>query len=299
VHPSKREIKFFNGQQVYQAMATAIEQALSRAQQDMGEYARIFVDNEYQKPYAGPADDRVNEPAMNTPAPSNLFDAAEGFDPVPSQTPDGMEDVTGKPPAIPDGGAACNHLKIIGQVMGTYIIAESDRGMVMIDQHAAHERIVYEKLKNRYQSLTVQSQQLLVPQTLEFNYREFDLVKSLLPELESFGFTMEPFGGTTVVIKAVPAIIESKDIQSVLLDMIEAMLEKKDGLSKEKWLDDCLMLMACHTAIRARQTLHLTEIQTLLEELDLCENSRHCPHGRPIMISWDKEKIEKLFKRIV
>ncbi len=316
VHPSKREIKFFNGQRAYQAMATAVEQALSRAQQDMSVYTRVTADEDYQKPDVSQPVDRVEEPPGESAGRIHL--KQQGIDsqrltqsdiswagPAPEKN-DTPKEKTGQDLSITGGGATIrykgpsqNNLKIIGQVMGTYIVAESDQGLVMIDQHAAHERIVYEKLKSRYRSLTVQSQQLLVPQTLEFNYKEFDLVKSLLPDLEAFGFAMEPFGGTTVVIKAVPAIIENQNIQSIIMEMIENMLTKKDGLSKEKWLDDCLMLMACHTAIRAGQQLHLTEIQALLADLEECENSRHCPHGRPVMIFWNKEKIEKLFKRIV
>ncbi|MCP4673355.1 MAG: DNA mismatch repair protein MutL, partial [Desulfobacula sp.] len=193
----------------------------------------------------------------------------------------------------------CPHLKIIGQTMGTYIIAEDHNALVLIDQHAAHERIVYEKLKKRYKTLNVQSQNLIAPEILELNFREADLLLEMLDDLKELGMIIEPFGDTSFVVKSVPSIIDEKEIKPIILDMIEAGLNQKDKFSKETWLDNCLILMACHNSIRANATLNEKEIQQVLFDLENCENSRHCPHGRPIIVTLTKKQMGKLFKRVL
>ncbi len=110
---------------------------------------------------------------------------------------------------------------------------------------------------------------------------------------------IEPFGGTTFVIKAVPVIIDEKEVRPMIIDILETALVKKDRFLKDEWLEECLILMACHSAIRANLKLNQTEMETLLADLEACENPRHCPHGRPIMIAWTRQQIEKLFKRVV
>jgi len=183
--------------------------------------------------------------------------------------------------------------------MGTYILAQSEDGLILIDQHAAHERIVYENLKQRYHSLKVQSQSLAVPETLELNFKEADFLGSILDDLKMLGMVIEPFGETTFVIKAVPAMVDEKEIKPIILEILETALVKKDRFSKEDWLEKCLVLMACHSAIRANLNLEHIEIEKLLADLEQCENPRHCPHGRPIAITWSKNQIEKLFKRVL
>ncbi len=110
---------------------------------------------------------------------------------------------------------------------------------------------------------------------------------------------IEPFGDTTFVIKAVPSIIDEKEVKPIILDIIETALNKKDKFSKEAWLDKCLISMACHSSVRTNATLNQKEITRLLIDLEKCENSRHCPHGRPIIAAWTKNQMEKLFKRVI
>ena len=188
---------------------------------------------------------------------------------------------------------------VVGQVMGTYIIAELDKRLLLIDQHAAHERIVYENLKRRHQGMAVQSQTLLVPETLELNHREADLLNSILEELADLGLILEPFGGTTYVIKGVPAILAEKPADQLVMNIIETLLDTSDSGVKDAWLEDCLISMACHTAIRANKPMHPMEMETLVKDLFRCENPFHCPHGRPTIISFDTYDLEKLFKRVV
>lgn len=190
---------------------------------------------------------------------------------------------------------------IVGQVFGTYIVVEDNGEMVVVDQHAAHERIVYEKLKKRSDNHRPPSQSLVVPETLELTYREADLLESILPDLAAIGMEIEPFGGTAFIVKSIPAIIEHRDVRPLVLDIVANLVESGGDAGGEtgQWLDECIILMACHTAIRANNPLNHREMKDLLLALDDCENPDHCPHGRPIRIRWDIHALERMFKRIV
>lgn len=183
--------------------------------------------------------------------------------------------------------------------MGTYIIAEQAGNLMMVDQHAAHERVVYEALKLRNDRLPKDSQYLLVPETLELSAGEADLLSGILTDLADLGLVIEPFGGTTYVVKAVPSILGQQSVTSLVTGMVETLMETGDTAVKEQWLDACLISMACHHAVRANKSMTLTEMQTLIKDLSACENPFHCPHGRPTMVTFDKFQMEKLFKRVV
>ena len=186
----------------------------------------------------------------------------------------------------------------MGQFHDTYLIFESDQGLVIIDQHAAHERIVYEQLK-RSSTMKVEKQALLISETVDLNFREAAVMDSIIPHLSELGIEVEPFGGGTYVIKSVPVVLDNREIKPLILEMVDAILENGDDAILEKALDDCIKIMACHSAIRANQGLKSGEIAAMLEQLDACENPSNCPHGRPTWINWPMSFLEKAFKRIV
>ena len=333
VHPSKREIKFFNARKVYKSVSQTIENRLSLEQQNVTAYSKINIIPEEKFEYLD------NTLKFDTPAPDHTaFDQTGSEQTAPEQTnrveepgsdwqstfePDVSSPALQTPIPTPQTSYFTSHnspltshpsqlkfhnpnfkfqisnLTILGQTMGTYIIAESQNTLMLIDQHAAHERIVYEKLKKRYKSLNVQSQNLIIPETLELNFKEADLLLEIVDDLKAIGMTLEPFGDTTFVIKAVPSIIDEKEIKPLILEIIESALNKKEKFSEHAWLDECLILMACHRSVRANASLNQKEIQQLLVDLENCGNSRHCPHGRPIIVTLTKKEIEKLFKRKV
>ncbi len=194
-------------------------------------------------------------------------------------------------------------LSLLGQVLGTYIVAGSWEGLVVIDQHAAHERVVYEELKRRSLSFKTPSQNLIVPEMLELSFKEAELMERIAPELGSLGIKVEPFGGTTFVVKSVPAIIDDRAVKPIVLEILDRIeksgIEQGDEAIHKAWLDDCLILMACHSAVRARHALSSKEMENLITALQKCDNPFHCPHGRPTMIRWDERGLEKLFKRVL
>ncbi|MBW1899653.1 MAG: hypothetical protein JRI61_11420, partial [Deltaproteobacteria bacterium] len=190
-------------------------------------------------------------------------------------------------------------INVIGQLHNTYIICESENGMVMIDQHAAHERILFEQLKKKSLRNSSPAQKLLIPETIDLGYKEIAILEKLIPGLAEFGLEIEPFGGCTFAIKSAPDIISDREIKPLILEIIDKIGDIGFSEGIERTLDNCLILMACHGSIRAGQALSEREMRALMDQLELCENTQHCPHGRPIKASWPLAALEKKFKRIV
>ena len=190
-------------------------------------------------------------------------------------------------------------MRIIGQFHNTYIVCESEGGLILIDQHAAHERVLYEQFSARSTGAPKSAQRLLVPETVELGYREAGVLEKMIPELKDIGLDIEPFGGNTFVVKAVPVLLAGREIKPVLIEIVEKIAEIGSAPGFAKALDQSRMVMACHGAIRANQALSGAQIKGLLSQLDGCHNPSHCPHGRPTWIHWDMRSLDKSFKRIV
>ena len=191
------------------------------------------------------------------------------------------------------------NLRVIGQFHNTYVLCESASGLVLVDQHAAHERILYEQLKRRSAASPKAAQKLIIPETIDLGYRESQILEKLIPDLNILGLEIEPFGGSTFVVKSVPALLENRAIQPLVVEIVEKLAEIGFAPGLEKAIDACLVLMACHGAIRANQLLSDQQITGLLKQLDECDHPFHCPHGRPTWIRWSLQTLEKSFKRVV
>jgi DNA mismatch repair protein MutL len=190
-------------------------------------------------------------------------------------------------------------LRMIGQFHNTYIVCESDEGLILLDQHAAHERILFEQFRRQSATARLAVQQLLVPETVELGFREANALEKMIPELSTMGLDIEHFGGRTFVVKAVPASLSGRDVKPLIIEIAENMVTVGTSSGLQKALEQCCVLMACHGAIRANHPLSEPQIKGLLEQLDACDNPSHCPHGRPTWIRWDLKTLEKSFKRTV
>jgi DNA mismatch repair protein MutL len=188
-------------------------------------------------------------------------------------------------------------LKIIGQFWETYLLCEAGEDLIVIDQHAAHERIMYEQLQQRAQGERPATQGLLVPETIELGFRESALLTAMLPDLNRLGLEIEPFSGNTFAVKAVPALLGQGSVERLILEIVEKMADIGFAPGLEKAFDECRHLIACHGAIRANQSLSHQEIRRLLVQLDACEHPSNCPHGRPTWIKYNKKFFEKAFGR--
>jgi DNA mismatch repair protein MutL len=317
VHPTKHEIRFADQRQVHQAVCNAVAAALSRADRKLW---AVNTDAGTSKEGAAVADPGAAYGALHRDGPRLLKDS-EPFAPprasapempaAPPVEPDKLAAGIVHPPSTPEAlpsieppeqsglwsGGRFAQLTVIGQFHGTYIICQNEQGLVLIDQHAAHERIVYEELQQR--AGRIDSQRLLVPETVELGYAEAQLLEQLAPRLNEMGLELEPFGGNTFVIKAVPAVLDDRDIASLVIEIADRASAVGSAAGLDKILDECRMVMACHHAVRARHRLSQEQIAHMLARMDRCDAPSHCPHGRPTWIQWTVKELERAFKRIV
>jgi DNA mismatch repair protein MutL len=194
---------------------------------------------------------------------------------------------------------AFSSLRVIGQLHNTYIVCESKDGLVLIDQHAAHERVVFESLKAAYKQSAIVTQGLLVPETIELSHREADILEALREDLRNMGVEIEPFGGKTYIVKSVPALLAGRSIKPLVMEIVEKAADIGLLSGMDRGVEECLAIMACHGAIRANQQLGEKQIKALLEQMDDVPQASRCPHGRPTLIHQSLRQVEKDFKRIV
>lgn len=188
-------------------------------------------------------------------------------------------------------------LKILGQSMNTFILAETTRGIVIVDQHVAHERILYEYLCGLKGSTLIEQQPLLVPQTLTLDKRSAVLLREKVGELEAVGFALEPFGGDTYVVRAVPAAIRNKDPLKILQDLVDELVESTVSRRLVPTREQIWITSACKMAVKAGDPLSHAEMEKLIVDLAETENPYMCPHGRPITITLTTEELMRKFKR--
>jgi DNA mismatch repair protein MutL len=188
-------------------------------------------------------------------------------------------------------------LDILGQILGCYLVCASPRGMVLIDQHAAHERIAFEEMRRALGRGEVQRQSLLLPQVLELSVAEGALLEQNLPLLDSLGFSVEVFGSSGFAIRAAPALLAAGDYRGAIRSMVAELAEVGKSAELRQGLEERLMTIACHSVVRANRRLELEEIRSLLHELDRVDFATQCPHGRPVVIELSQDQLERMFKR--
>ena len=188
--------------------------------------------------------------------------------------------------------------RIIGQAFSTYIMLQNNDELLMLDQHAAHERIVYERLVNRYKSHEPISQMLVAPLVVELTYQELKLLEEKKEFFSDLGFLYECFGNNSIILRSVPDADESTSIKETFTEILDKVM-RGAGADISTKADDILFTIACKAAVKANKKLGEMEIKELIKELSLLDNPYTCPHGRPIIIRITKYELEKKFKRIV
>ena len=281
VHPAKQEVRFHNSRSVYDTLAYTIEKSLKDQQ------FTTFVDLGFQKTEIKSVIDSV---AQNISEPEWEYSEGEKHETEKIDFPSSEMQQTEY--------ALKNSMNIIGQLRNTYILCQAKDGLIMLDQHAAHERIVYETLKKSHESSKIESQGFLIPQQFEFSIKDTRTVLKKIDKLAELGFDLEHFGGNTFLLRSVPSILVDIKWENFFLDLIPVMAEEND-LSSERALDRLFTVMSCHSAIRAGQAMSHQEMIRLVEQLEKMELSTNCPHGRPIFKEFKFYEIEKMFKRIV
>ena len=297
-HPAKREVRFHQESRVYSLLQKAVRSALIA---------------ESPVPRLGgaglPAGGRWPREDASAPVGffRNPFDRSP-FDPnssgaglatkvgggIPYSAAGGLESYTGPVDAAATPRQALPLLRVVGQIKLTYIVAESPDGMYLVDQHAAHERVVFDRLRQQAASHSPQSQPLLQPVSVELTPAQLEVLQSNVTSLASHGFQIEPFGESTYLVRAVPSVLNPADPARSFTDLLD--LVAFEGLMRQQ--EDALTVsLACHSAIRAGKVLSDEEMRALLEQLEATDNPHTCPHGRPTLLHFSEYQMEREFGR--
>ncbi len=223
---------------------------------------------------------------------NDFYRPLDGFDAPPSArmeaVPDDASEAT--PGDHPLGVARA-------QVHQTYIVAQTADGIVVVDQHAAHERLTQEKIKKAMAAGGVQRQMLLIPEVVEMDESACERVLARAPELAEMGLAIEPFGTGAIAVQEVPALLGETDVQGLIRDLADDLAEFDGAIALEKRIDDVCATMACHGSVRAGRRLTADEMNALLREMEATPHSGQCSHGRPTYVELKLADIEKLFGR--
>ena len=282
VHPAKYEVRFLRQSEIHDVVFRAVRQALKREAKEP--VPRSTTD-------WPPAFSAVREAPLpySTPTIANWLDAsaqrAEVFTmPIQSELP--------RPGFF-------SSMQVLGQILGCYLVCAAPDGLTVIDQHAAHERVAFEKLRRQLDAGKVETQNLLIPQTVDLNAGEMMLLEQKREIMERFGFALEPFGPGSYAIKSAPALLPEGDYSQVVRQMVAELADVDTSAKLRQHLEERLATLACHSVIRANRKLEPHEMRALLEALDQIDFATQCPHGRPVLVEWSRAELERLFKRIV
>jgi len=289
VHPTKHEIRFVDSRRVHGLVQAAVTRALAAAEKRLWS-APLPQDHEPLRVVAEPPAVYAHTVVQNDEGWLPAIPAASAPPPIAPVPP------AAAPAQQPLwAGRRFADLTVIGQFRGTYLVCQDGDDLILIDQHAAHERIVYEALGQK--AGRIEAQQLILPETVELSFGEAALLTQLIPGLAALGLEIEPFGGNTFVVKSLPTLLGEQSAEGLVRALVERSLETGLAAGLEKVMDTCRRVMACHRAVRANQRLNETQIRHLLLQMDHCPNASHCPHGRPTWIRWTLRELEKAFGR--
>ncbi len=278
VHPAKHEVRFRRQSEVHEAVAEAVREGL---REEAKEPTRLSLRPASEPPAA------VHEPPAAYSFPSQV--SGQAWQPAEFTQVQDQPQLASK--------RFFSLLEVLGQLLGCYLVCASSRGLALLDQHAAHERVAFERMRHQLGRGEIERQNLLIPQVLELPAGEAALLEQRLELLDRVGFGVERFGPNGYAIHTVPALLPAGDYREALRRMIAEVADVGQSEELREGLEERLATIACHSVIRAHRKLEKEEIRALLEELDQIDFATQCPHGRPVLIELTEEQLEKMFKR--
>ncbi|MCE5199204.1 MAG: DNA mismatch repair endonuclease MutL [Armatimonadota bacterium] len=314
VHPTKTEVKFSSEHEVHSAVHRAVNEALMQGaaaptitQAHTPSAQRTTSDEPAyrQASFSMPAevDTEAFREALakrrEAAVAESLVDVVDPFVWKSDHKPGEAVEESPVPEADFDAirTVGLRGVKVIGQARNLYILAQCDDGVLIIDQHVAHERVLFDQMRKSREEKGVPIQGLVVPTSISLSAKESAVVSQRLDDLRKAGFELEMFGGSTYIMRGAPASVKPKDAETVLRDMIQELVD----LSIAKHLlvrpDQVLITAACKMAVKAGESLAMEEMDRLIEDLLKCENPFTCPHGRPIIISLSNWELDRKFRR--
>jgi len=305
VHPMKTEVRFRNAGAVFEATYRALRDRL--ADQTSPQPISIETDGGAAATVRAAAGTCVGSPPA--PAPAAIVPATATSDSRPLRL---VADSAASAPAAqralglgfsrpePEMEALAprySELRVLGQAFAGYIVLEDDAGLMLVDQHAAHERVTFERLRAELRNGGIRTQAMLVPQSIELSASRAANVLGSLAELRAIGFEVEQFGAATILLKGSPAVFGVSGGARLLSDMIESIGQSGFRQAGESGFEEMLKQLACHGSVRVGRALEKREIRELLVDLDSTAFKTNCPHGRPVHIRFPRGQIERMFRR--
>lgn len=298
VHPAKTEVRFRDPAAVRGLIVGGLRAALDEASQRSAsrEQAAAPVlwttSEDYDQP-RHPGEGRAVESARNLPeipayaGMTSLAETRALFEQAPAAR---AEPAVAEVPRYPLGVAR-------GQVSATYIIAEAEDGLVIVDQHAAHERLVLERMRAAREGGTIARQPLLLPEVVDLDEPDCDRIEAAAGDLAELGLEVERFGPTTILVRSTPAALGRTDVRGLVTDIAAELAELGSAFSLQEKLDHVAATIACHGSVRAGRVLSVAEMNALLREMEATPRSGQCNHGRPTWVKLGHAEMEKLFGR--
>lgn len=289
VHPAKHEVRFRRGGAVHELLSRAVQERLRQQGPPPAELTTptsSTTSTARQLPIALHA----MATAMSAPAGTAT---APPLDIIRLRPPSSPPIAPDSPPA-PDDSDFFGGMRILGQVFEGYLVCQHDDTLVLIDQHAAHERVAFERLRRAYGAGSIPQQRLLVPAVVDLGPREAGLLSDRLDELHALGFELEPFGGGSFAVRAVPALLADANPASLVRDVIDECVEIGGSRRLTDAAEAVLARLACHSVVRVGQSLSFDQIRALLVAMDTIPYSGNCPHGRPTHVTLTRGELERL-----
>lgn len=324
VHPQKLEVRFSDAQAVYAAVRHVVSRGVARAPwlgesaqaasapvrmhaiaatappgRRASELASDYADRRTRSLFGGPSAAPYPAAAPYRAAARPLARAPFPVGAPPNEAP------PAEPPGIEAAPAPCDErvpffsrLRYLGQLDRTYLMCEAEGELVLVDQHAAHERVAFQRLRDSHAQRAIPVQRLLFPRTLELDPRLAAIATESAEELAQVGFELEPFGGDTFALKAVPAGLRpGDDGERVLSELLDELADRGGSRALDERLDLVLATIACHSVVRAGDALSPREVEALLQSMDTVDFNAHCPHGRPVLLRISVAEIARRFGR--
>lgn len=310
VHPTKHEVRFRRQPVVHDALQNALEEVLRRSpwlthHQEQALPSSSTTSQAYRERIAAAAQASLNLPKRETPFHASVNSYDKGAARPVTASPSPVEAaVVSEPATVFQPQAAgresqgyFSSLAIIGQFHAEYILCQSGSELVIIDQHAASERVAYQRLRQQCETSGVESQRLLFPETLELSFSETAVAQRFQENLARIGFELEPFGGNTIIIAAVPRMAAGNSSTRLVRDILAEMATLGTSVAFREKLDELLARIACHSVVRGIHPLDNRQITELLRSMDETDFAASCPHGRPVSHVITLAELEKIFKR--
>ncbi len=283
VHPTKAEIRFKDHDAAFGAVQRGVRRAIIGGAQSPAMRGRA---PQYHLPEQQQLDMPLDSPGQHARQRMQEFDAQ---DDDPTAIPEGLGQPA-QPRTLP-------MLRVIGQIAASYIVAEAPAGMYLVDQHAAHERILYEQFMAEYTRQKTVAQLALTPESVQVSPPEARLIEEKLPLLHELGFQLEPFGPNIFIVRAVPAILSDIDPAELIRGIVDD-LEQGNKPGMESIEDKIVMRVCKQAAVKAGQVLSYEQMQGLIRQLERCQSPLTCPHGRPTMIHMSNDRLAREFGRL-